>query len=139
MEGEIRKIIEKEKSRDYGLDIFLLRKYLEMADAIKNNDLRALEKSRHSIYADIQLTDLMQLIFPIKPKPMDLLGLCVKLKTERCGKYLLSEGWSWEVKVWCDAYRIGKYKMKTSFVFYTIELMLFHCTLSNCDLKIEIV
>lgn len=69
-----------------------------MADAIKNNDLKALEKSRNSIYADIKLSDLMQLMFPIKPKPIDLLCLCIKLKTERCGKYLLSEGWSWEIK-----------------------------------------
>lgn len=99
MAAEIRKIIEKEKSRDYGLDIFLLRKYLEMADAIKNNDLAALEKSRNSIYADIKLSDLMKLMFPIKPKPIDLLCLCIKLKTERCGKYLLSQGWSWEIKV----------------------------------------
>ena len=123
MAGEIRKIIEKEKSRDYGLDIFLLRKYLEMADAIKNNDLRALEKSRHSIYADIQLTDLMQLIFPIKPKPMDLLGLCVKLKTERCGKYLLSEGWSWEVKVCAIPYMLV--------VLENIKKIVIFCVLHN--------
>ena len=112
-----------------------------MADAIKNNDLRALEKSRHSIYADIKLTDLMQLIFPIKPKPMDLLGLCVKLKTERCGKYLLSEGWSWEVKVCAIPYMLvvlENIKKLSFFVSYTIEFMLFYCTLPNYDLKIEI-
>jgi len=94
-----REILTKERSRDYGLDVYLLRKYMDFKDAIIKGDIVKVENVFISMYDDIPLDEITTRMCPMDPTPRDLLSLCVDEEKDVIGTYLLSHDASGDIQV----------------------------------------
>lgn len=98
--SDIMKTIEKERVTEYGMDVYLLQKYMEFKDAILNENQYRVEEIRNSLYVDVSLNDIHNHMYPVEPQQKDLLSLCIDEFQDGIAKYLLSQGLEWDRKVW---------------------------------------
>ena len=92
-------IIHKERIKDYGIDVYLLQRYIEFRFAIESGDLAKVEAIRNGMYTDVSLNDVPLKMYQTTPPPRDLLSLCIDHTQDKIGKYLLSQGIAWDIKV----------------------------------------
>jgi len=99
MADAMLEVIQKERATDYGIEVYLLQRYMEFKFAIESGSLSKVEETRNSMYKDISLNDVHVKMYQTTPPPRDLLSLCVDNKQDKIGKYLLSQGIDWDIQV----------------------------------------
>ncbi|XP_052082260.1 uncharacterized protein LOC127719926 [Mytilus californianus] len=98
--------IHKERVKDFGIEVYLLQKYMDFKFAIEAGDLSKVENIRNSMYKDISLNDLHVKMYQTRPPPKDLLSLSIDSSQDPIGKYLLSQGINRDIK-----YKHGEIEM----------------------------
>ena len=99
MADAMLEVIQKERATDYGIEVYLLQRYMEFKFAIESGSLSKVEETRNNMYKDISLNDVHVKMYQTTPPPRDLLSLCVDNKQDKIGKYLLSQGIDWDIQV----------------------------------------
>jgi len=99
MADAMLEVIQKERATDYGIEVYLLQRYMEFKFAIESGSLSKVEDTRTSMNKDISLNDVHVKMCQTTPPPRDLLSLCVDNKQDKIGKYLLSQGIDWDIQV----------------------------------------
>ncbi|CAG2231083.1 unnamed protein product [Mytilus edulis] len=102
----MQETINKERMKDFGIEVYLLQRYMDFKFAIEAGDLTKVENIRNSMYKDINLNDLHVKMYQTKPPPKDLLSLSIDCSQDPIGKYLLSQGINWDIQ-----YKHGEIEM----------------------------
>lgn len=97
--GTMQELLKQERTKDYGIDVYLLQRYIEFKFAIESGNLFRVEEIRSGMYKDVSLNDVHIKMYQTKPPPKDLLSLCIDNTQDKIGKFLLSQGIDWDIKV----------------------------------------
>ena len=65
--GTMQEILWVERTRDYGIDVYILQRYMEFKFAIKSGDLIKVEEVRNGMYKDISLNDVPVKMYQTTP------------------------------------------------------------------------
>ncbi|XP_053378494.1 uncharacterized protein LOC123526634 [Mercenaria mercenaria] len=95
---EKKSLLTKERRADYGMDTYLLFKYLDIKEAIRAGDLSRVEEIRGKIYKDILTKDISAKMYQTNPPQRDILQFAMDAKRDKIAKYLLTTGMEWDVK-----------------------------------------
>lgn len=95
-----------ERGIDHGIDVYLLEKYESLREAIVDGNIGRVESIRDTIYRDISVDDIPRKMYQGEKSPRPLLSLCVDNSRDEIGKYLISQGASWNITVQIKVYLV---------------------------------